>query len=392
MTCCIVSATAGRPCVALAAGLGLLGWLSTCFAAVALGEVGVTQRFGRAVADLEPGLHIRWPWPIETVTRLRPGDVRIVEVGFRTLTDEQRQALGDRKSPAAGNTWTSGHADGVARLTDEAVMITGDGDLVEILATVRYHVSDPRRWLFGVRDPEGLMRSSAEAVLRELVAGQRFQELLTVKRAWLEEDALDRLRKRIAGVAPGGIGVSLDGFTIHDLHPPPEVVNSYHAVAKAIQERDRVINEAEADALRLKRRAQEESDRILKRAEADAHAVREAASADRDAFLAWHAVRSRLTPDEETAFAAERERRLKAGESPTMVDKDLGDRRGRILAERRFLVETRLTWQTVVDVLRMRDKVLIDAADVPGRRHLFLVDPDVLRLPAFTSPRVDKEP
>jgi Cu+-exporting ATPase len=170
------------------------------------------------------------------------------------------------------------------------------------------------------------------------------------------------------------------------------VVNSYHAVAKAIQERDRVINEAEADALRLKRRSQEEADRILKRSEAEAHTLRQAAIADRDAFLAWHAIRSRLAPDEELLLATERDRRVKSGESQVTVDKDLADRRGRVLTERRFLIENRLVIQAVVDVLRMRDKILIDAADLPGRRHLFLVDPDLLRMPSLVAPRQDKEP
>lgn len=387
-----------KPITAGLVGIGVIAWLSTCFASVALGEVGITQRFGKAMADLEPGLHVRWPWPIETVTRLRPGDVRIVEVGFRTLTEEQLQKKGlsgEKKNPtgpATSNTWTSGHADGIARLSDEAVMITGDSDLVEILATVRYHVSDPRKFLFGVREPDRLVRSIAESVLREFVAGQRFQELLTVKRADLEHDALEQLRGRLSNAAPGGIGVAVDGFTLHDLHPPPEVVNSYHAVAKAIQERDRVINEAEADAMKLKRRSQEEADRIVKRAEAEAHARRGAAIADRDAFLAWHAIRSRLTPDEEIMLAAERERRIKGGESVSVVEKDLADRRSKILAERRFIIENRLTTQAVVDVLRQRDKILIDSADVPGRRHLFLVDPELLRFPSIVAPRQDKEP
>ncbi len=284
------------------------------------------QRFGKATTDLEPGLHVRWPWPVETVARIRPNEVRTVEVGFRTLNEEQLARRGTASS--AGNTWTSGHADGIARLSDEAVMITGDGDLVEILATIRYHVSDPRKFLFGVRDADGIVRSTGEAVLRELVAGQRFQEMLTVRRADLEHDALDRLRRRLDALAPGGIGVALDGFTLHDLHPPPEVVSSYHAVAKAIQERDRTINEAEADALRQRRRADEEADRVLKRAAADAHSRREAAKADRDAFLAWHAVRDKLAPDEEAMLAAERERRVKAGESLAAVEKDLAALQG----------------------------------------------------------------
>ena len=373
---------------AVLAVLALVAWLSTSFAMVAVDEVGIVQHFGRATADLEPGLHLRWPWPVESVARIRPGEVRSVEIGFRTLPEDRRRS---QQRPSGGNTWASGHSDGVARLTDEAVMITGDGDLVEILATIRYHVSDPRKFLFGVADADGIIRSTGEAVLRELVAGRRFQEMLTSRRADLERDALDRLRRRIDALAEGGIGVALDGFTLHDLHPPPEVVNSYHAVAQAIQERDRAINEAEADALRLKRRAEEEADRVLKRADAEAHSRRETAAADRDAFLAWLAVRNKLAPDEEATIASSRQRRVKAGESLAAVEKDLSSLRDRTLAERRFLIEQRLTLQAVVDVLKSRDKIMVDAPDVPGRRHLFLVDPDLLRMPSLVIPRNDRD-
>ena len=62
-----------------------------------------------------------------------------------------------------------------------------------------------------------------------------------------------------------------------------------------------------------------------------------------------------------------------------------------MLAERRFLIEQRLTIQAVVDVLKSRDKVMVDAPDVPGRRHLFLVDPDLLRMPSSIGPRTDKD-
>ena len=369
----------------------LVAWLSTCFASVAVDEVGIVQRFGKATVDLKPGLHVRWPWPVETVARIRPGEVRSVEVGFRSLSEEQLTKRGGSPRSSGGNTWASGHSDGITPLTDEAVMITGDGDLVEILATIRYHVSDPRKFLFGVADADALIRSSGEAVLRELVARRRFQEMLTTRRADLERDALGRLRARLDALAEGGIGVALDGFTLHDLHPPPEVVSSYHAVAKAIQERDRAINEAEADALRQKRRAVEEADRVLKRAEAEAHARREAAKADRDAFLAWHAVRDKLAPDEEAMLAAELEKRVKAGATRESVEKEFAALRARTLAERRFLIESRLTMQAVVEVLRSRDKVMVDAPDVPGRRHLFLIDPDLLRMPSLVVPRPEKD-
>jgi regulator of protease activity HflC (stomatin/prohibitin superfamily) len=367
--------------IAAAVGvLTLLMWLSTAFAQVNLDEVGIAQRFGAVRADLEPGLHLRWPWPIETVTRLRPRELRTVEVGFRGLTDTQPDKL---QRPNDGLSWSSSHSEGVARLTDEAVMITGDGDLVEILATVRYRVHEPRKYLFATSDPDAIIRSAAESVLRELVASQRFLELLTIRRAGLERESLARLEKRLNEVSPDGLGVELDGFTLHDLHPPPEVVSSYHAVARAIQERDRAVNEAEADAMRTRRRADEDADRTVRRAFSEAHRQVEDAKALRDAFAAWHKARTELSPEEEAANRAEREKRLAAGESIATVDQDLVDRKKKVLAERRFFLESRLATRAVVDVFRQRDKILIDAGDLPGKRQLFLLDPDLLKLPAF---------
>ena len=346
------------------AGVALVAWLASGLVQVETGEVGVAQRFGRVVGDLEPGLHVRWPWPIESVTRLRPAEIRTVEVGFRTLADDRPTRL---RRPGAEQTWASTHADSASRTSDESVMITGDGDLVEILATVRYSVSDPRRFLFGVQNPDAIVRSAAESVLRELVAGRRFLELLTERRASLQTEALARLERRLKEVAPDGLGVRLDGFTLHDLHPPPEVVSAYHAVAKAIQERDRVVNEAEADALRTRRRAEEDAERTTRSAGVEASRRRAEAESVRDSFNAWVRVLTQLPPDELTGLNDEQRKQK--------------------VAQRRALIEARLTLQAVTDVLRQRDKVLIDAADVPGKRQLFLVDPDLFRAPPAFGPR-----
>ncbi|MDB5307016.1 MAG: heavy metal translocating P-type ATPase [Gemmataceae bacterium] len=388
-----------RPLAAAVAGVGVLAWLGSALAPVDVGETGIVRRFGSVTTSLDPGLHVRWPWPVETITRIRPDEIRTVEVGFRGVPADGRTGVppapgtSDRlRRPGggadAGLTWSSPHAEGVARLSDEAVMITGDGDLVEILATVRYRVSDPHQYLLAVSDPDAIVRSASESVLREQVAGQRFLELLTVRRAGLEGEALARLDRRLAEAVPGGLGVRLDGFTLHDLHPPPEVVSSYHAVAKAIQERDKLVNEAEADALRARRRAEEEADRVVRRAATEANRQVEEARAVRDVFLAWHRARTQLPPEEEAALAAERETRVnQRKENPESVDKDIADRRKRMLDEQRFFIESRLAARAVVEVFRQRDKILIDAADVPGKRQLFLLDPDLLRLPPGFGPK-----
>jgi len=367
-----------------AAAALLVGWALTGFTQVEPGEVGVAQRFGAVVADLEPGLHVRWPWPIETVTRVRTAEVRTVEVGFRGVVPEARAPVlptPDRLRRPGGEalTWGSSHGDASSPLTDEAVMITGDGDLVEVRATVRYHVADARKFLFAAADPAPLVRSATESVLRELVAGGRFIDLLTVRRGGLEAEATARLARRLDAAVPGGAGVAVDGVTLHDLHPPSVVVESYHSVAKAIQERDRVLNDAEADALRAVRRSAEEAERTVSRARTEANRTVKDAAALAKAFDAWVKVRSEVTAEEAAAHAAERARRVAAGEAAAAVDADLSARRGRLLADRRAAIDSRLAARAVVEAFRGRDKVWIDAADVPGRRQLFLIDPELLR-------------
>ena len=66
-------------------------------------------------------------------------------------------------------------------------MVTGDGNLVEVSATLRYRVADPRAYLFAVQRPGGPVRSAAESALREQVAAQPFLELLTTRRSSLPE-------------------------------------------------------------------------------------------------------------------------------------------------------------------------------------------------------------
>ncbi|HEY2784147.1 MAG TPA: cation-translocating P-type ATPase family protein [Fimbriiglobus sp.] len=363
-----------KPIVAFGIGIGLLAWFATGLTQIDAGSVGVVKRFGALRDSLEPGLHVRWPWPVEAVTKLRPAGIHTVEIGFRTLDDEKVRQLRALRAeqdrlrrpgmnrPYDDLTWASAHTDGIARITDESLLLTGDGNLIEVLATARYVLTDPKAYLTSTADPDGLIRSEAEAVLRELAAARPFLDLLTAGRAGFERRAWDLLAERLTKTDPT-LGIRLAGFTVHDLHPPPQVVEAYHDVAKAIQNRDRAVNEALAEAVRTKQRSEEESLRIVRSAEADAAKKLADATSARDAFLEWVRVRSALSPAEEET-----------------VKSDPG-KRAQLVATKQYLTEFRLALEAAVRVLAGRDKVLIDVDKLPGKRHLMMFDPETLRLP-----------
>jgi Cu+-exporting ATPase len=363
------------------AGLLLCAYALSGLTQVGPDEVAVVRRFGQPVAELRPGLHWRWPLPIEEILRLQPDRIHTVEVGFRATPGSR---------PTDGLTWASSHGgDGVSRVSDEAVMITGDGNLVELQATVRYVIDDPSIYLFQVRDPDTLLRAATESVLRAAVAGQAFQDLLTINRERFQQDALARVKERCQ--AYGTLGIRLEGLSVQDVHPPQEVVESYHNVTKTMQARDRQVNDAEAQALRAtideagnartKRAAQVKALQITRQAQAAAHETVTGAAAAQAAFLARQAVRAHLTAREEWRLVKEALLAVWHGQSSATAYQDYTRNRQARLALQAALTDFRLYWDALAHALTGRQKIIIDADQVPGRRHLLLIDPEQLRAP-----------
>ncbi|MCI0464420.1 MAG: cation-translocating P-type ATPase family protein [Gemmataceae bacterium] len=362
-----------RPVTGLAAVLLFLAYVLSGLTQVAADEVAVVRRFGQPMeADLGPGLYWRWPWPIEEVTRVQPARIQTVELGFRSVPARAAQPV--------ALAWSSTHAgDGIRRIPDEAVMITGDGNLVELQATLRYVIEKPRVYLFEVGQPEEVLRAAAEAVLREAVAAQPFLDLLTTNRERFQQEALARIQQRCQNY--GGLGIRLDGLSLHDLHPPQEVVPAYHEVTKAMEARARLVNEAQAEAIRRRRAAQASALQLVRQAEATTHERIVQTDAAQASFLARQAIRTRLSLADEWQLFWDAFRALGQGQEPALVyDAYERRRQERILAQS-VLTDFRLFWDALTQALSGREKVLIDADKVPGRRQLLLLDPDQFRLP-----------
>jgi Cu+-exporting ATPase len=371
-----------RPVLAGVVAVLLAGYVLSGLTRIGPDETGIVRRFGRPLDDdLRPGLHWRWPWPVEYILRLQPDRIQTVEVGFRTIA-------GSSATPTS-LAWTSTHGgDGIERRPEEAVMITGDGNLLEVQATVRYALADPRTFFFEVRAPDEVIRSAAESVLRETVAGRPFQDLLTADRGRFQREVLTRLEQRLAAHETHGLGVRLDGLFLADIHPPQEVVQAYHDVTKAMEARDRLVNQAEAEARREESKARWQALRIVREADAAKQEKTTQAEAARATFEARYRVRTELSLTQEWSLLADSATAVRGGQAVSSAFEDYQRRRQEAFAAQAALTDFRLFWDALGRALAGRDKVLIDADRVPGKRQMLLFDPDQFRvpIPVLTAP------
>ena len=144
--------------VSAAAALVLCGlWALSGFSQIGPDQTAIALRFGRPVGVLEPGLHYSWPWPVGRVVRLQTDRIRTIQIGSRGNTPGEKSAL-----------WGSAPHSGSARddIAAQTLMMTGDNNLVEIQATLRYRVASPQVYLFDMQEPEVLVRSATESILR----------------------------------------------------------------------------------------------------------------------------------------------------------------------------------------------------------------------------------
>jgi modulator of FtsH protease HflK len=93
-------------------------------------ETGVVRRFGRVVRTADPGLHFKLPPPIERVNLVPTARVLKEEFGFRTFVP------GRRTQYERGD------------FTNEALMLTGDLNVIDVQWIVQYRIEDPVRYSF----------------------------------------------------------------------------------------------------------------------------------------------------------------------------------------------------------------------------------------------------
>ncbi len=222
-----------RPALGGAAALILLSGIHT----IGPAEIGIVERFGRVLAPYEqPGLHYRFPWPVDNLTRIEAKRVRVVEIGFRSNASQPA-------SEPAAYEWNVQHRSGrFQSRPEEALMLAGDQNMMEVNAVVHYRVAKPEQFLLRQLDGESTVRSAAEGALTSVATTTPLDDILTTGRKQVESRVQAELQARLERYAAG---VEVLHVQLLDVHPSVEVVDAFREVSGAYEEKNRMINEAE---------------------------------------------------------------------------------------------------------------------------------------------------
>lgn len=218
---------------------------STVFT-VGRSEVGVIQRFGKHDRLAQPGLNFKMPAGIEKVTKVNVRQVETEEFGFKTY---------------GGG---SAYRDSAESSRQEAsLMLTGDLNVAVVPWIVQYRRSDPRAYLFNVKDVKSLLRHMSEATMRIVVGDRSINEVIS-SRAEIASAAKQMLQTEMDN-AKAGIGIV--NIEMKKTNVPEPVQASFNEVNQAIQEKEQTIYKAKEEYNKAIPLARGEAKRRVKDAE-----------------------------------------------------------------------------------------------------------------------------
>jgi len=284
-------------------GIIILGvWLASGFYRVLPDEQGVVLRFGKYVNQTQPGLHYHLPYPFEAVLTPKVTRVNRIDVGYRSASD-------------------TGRATSASDVPEESLMLTGDENIVDIDYSVFWIIKDAGKFLFNIQDPEDSIKSVAETAMREVIAKNGIQSILTEGRAQVEIDTQNIMQEILDSYDSG---ISITQVQTQKADPPKEVIDAFRDVQAAKADKERAQNEAEAYANDVIPRARGEAAQILQQAEAYKRQVVALAEGEASRFLAiYNEYRKARTVTQERMYLETMEK-VMANINKIIIDKKSG--------------------------------------------------------------------
>ncbi|MGM0567915.1 MAG: FtsH protease activity modulator HflK [Elusimicrobiota bacterium] len=223
--------------------------LVSMFYTVDRNEQAVVTRFGAYNRTAGPGLNFKLPSPIEKKYIVNTLHVFEKEFGFRT----QRADVRSQRARQG--------------FDNEAFMLTGDLGVARVQWVVQYRRTEPRNFIFNVRNEERLIRDASEEAMRRIVGDYAATDVITVARVQIAHAVHRQLQ---AIMDKYNSGIVIEDLLIQQTEPPEPVAPAFKEVDSARQDRERLRLEAEAVQEKVIPRARGEAERIIAEARGDA--------------------------------------------------------------------------------------------------------------------------
>ena len=205
-----------------AAAVAALWLVLTSIHSIAPQERGVVTRFGRYAYTLSPGVGITLPSPIDKVRKIDVEKIQTIDLGSEE---------------------------------SETLMLTGDGNIIDIAYQVRWNIRVPEQYLFELAQPDETIRQVGESAMRAAIANVTLRDA-TQKRGEIENRVQEEMQRVLDAYHSG---VQVQGIAIKQADPPAAVLDAFKEVSAAQQQAQSYTNQARAYALQLTAKAQGEA-------------------------------------------------------------------------------------------------------------------------------------
>ena len=220
-----------------------IGWMISGIHIVDEGQRGVVLTFGKYTKTAEPGPHWHWPTPITRVITVDVDEYRDSELSMSVLT--------------------------------------ADENIVEVRLATQFNVSDPRDFLFEVRDADSTLRDVMQSAIREVTGASRMDFVLTGGRVEIVAAVRERMQDLLDGY---NTGLQVQSVNLQEVQPPEPVQPAFEDAIRAREDEQRFINEALAYANQVVPRARGEAAQILEQASGYRSRVINAATGEASRF------------------------------------------------------------------------------------------------------------
>lgn len=223
----------------------IIVWALSGIYEVSDGQRAVVMRFGTHATTVGPGVHWRWPWPIDTA---------------QTVNVKENRSI-----------------------TRRATVLTRDGQWVTASLTVKYRIDNPYQYLYGTTEPTSVIGAAADAVLFDTATTHALATLQRIGRAPSSSTLSKALSSRLAG-ADTGIGI--DAVSLGRPNPPQAVSDAREQAAQQKKQTAAAAASAQEAAEAAILKAQTRAGHIVAQAKTDAREQVAQAHTDVARFLA----------------------------------------------------------------------------------------------------------